>query len=223
MQQRMTKQELKQDEFVNKIMNAWEYVKENYPKVIAVIGGIVIVVLIGVFIKQQADEQTRASVEALGEVRIALLQGQIDNAIVQAERVAENYNGKPAAGQALHMVGNLYFDSGRYAESQVAFQSYLDNYGSEGPMGYASWSGIAACLEEQGDPAGAADKYIAFADQNRDSAFTPMALKEAARCVKTAGNTDRSIALLKRVTAEYPESGAAQSATAELKKLGVEN
>ena len=98
MQHRMTKQELKEDEFVNKIMNAWGYVKENYPKVIAVLGGFAILILIGVFINQQAYEQTRASIEAFGEVRIALMQGQIDNAIMQAERVAENYSGKPAAG-----------------------------------------------------------------------------------------------------------------------------
>jgi TolA-binding protein len=223
MQQRMTKQELKEDEFVNKIMNAWGYVKENYPKVIAVVGGVVILILIGVFIKQQADEQTRASVDALGEVRIALMQGQIDNAIAQAERVAENFSGKSAAGQALHMVGNLYFDSSRYAEAQVAFQSYLDNYGSEGPMGYASWSGIAACMEEQGDVAGAADKYVSFTDMASQSPFAPMALKEAARCQQSTGNSDGSIALLKRIIDSYPKSSAARSAKAELKKLGVDS
>ena len=223
MQHRMTKQELKEDEFVNKIMNAWGYVQENYPKVIAVLGGFAILILIGVFINQQADEQTRASIEAFGEVRIALMQGQIDNAIMQAERVEENYSGKPAAGQALHMVGNLYFDSSRYAEAQVAFQSYLDNYGSGGPMGYASWSGIAACLEEQGEIAGAADKYISFADMATQSPFAPIALKEAARCRQASGNTERSIVLMKRIIGLYPESAAARSAKAELKRLGVEN
>lgn len=220
---RLTKQELKEDEFVNKVMAVWAYVQDNYPKVIAGVGAVIIVILVGVMIRQQAEQARRAAVEALGSVRVSLMQGQVEAAILEAERVAEEYSGKPAAGQALQMLGNIYFDAGRRAEAQAAFQRYLDEYGAEGAWGYGAWSGVAACLEEQGDAAGAGEKYLAYASKFPKSAFAPLALQEAARCFRLADAPERARSALQKIVDGYPDSQSARTAQAELGMMGALN
>ncbi|MCE2437812.1 MAG: tetratricopeptide repeat protein [Candidatus Latescibacteria bacterium] len=217
---RMTRRELRQDEFVNRILAAWAYVEENYVRVLAIAGGVVVLFLIGVLVMHQMDAQAREAVEAEGRVRVLLLQGQVDDAILDAERIAEAYSGDAAAGRALQLAGGLYFETGRYAEAQAAFERYLQEFDGWGPARYSAWSGIAAAMEEQGDQAGAAAKYQAFADEFVDSPFAPNALREAARCYRVSGNTVQARMLLQRILDRYARSPVAQSAEEELKQMG---
>ncbi len=217
---RLSRRELKQDEFANRILAAWAYVEENYVRVLAVGGGVVVLILLGVFVKQQMDAQAREAVEAEGRVRVLLLQGQIDDAILEAERIADAYSGETAAGRALQLAGGLYFEMGRHAEAQAAFEKYLKEFEATGPTGYSAWSGVAAAMEEQGDPAGAAARYKAFADEFEDSPFAPNALKEAARCFRASGDTDQARTLLQRILDRYSNSPVVRSAEEELKQMG---
>lgn len=217
---RLTRRELRQDEFVNRILAAWAYVEENYVRVLAAGAGVVILILIGVFVMHQMDTQAREAVEAEGRVRVLLLQGQIDDAILDAERVAEAYSGDAAAGRALQLAGGLYFETGRFAEAQAAFERYLQAFDTAGPTRYSAWSGIAAAMEEQGDLAGAAAKYLAFADEFVDSPFAPNALMEAARCYRLSGDTVQARTLLQRILDRYARSPVAQSAGEELNQMG---
>lgn len=217
---RLTRRELRQDEFVNRTLAAWAYVEENYVRVLAAGAGVVILILIGVFVMHQMDAQAREAVEAEGRVRVLLLQGQIDDAILDAERVAEAYSGDAAAGRALQLAGGLYFETGRFAEAQAAFERYLQAFDTAGPTRYSAWSGIAAAMEEQGDLAGAAAKYLAFADEFVDSPFAPNALMEAARCYRLSGDTVQARTLLQRILDRYARSPVAQSAGEELNQMG---
>ena len=204
-------------------MQLWGYVQNNYPKLLAGAGAVVIVVLIGVFIKQQSDRRTRVAMDALGEVNISLAQGNNDEAVLQAEKIAKDYSGKPAARQALILLGNLHFAQDRHSEARISYQEYLDTYGDEGPSGYGARAGIAACLEEQGKYREAAEEYAAYADKYPASPFAPMVLKEAARCYRLAGDSEKAQASLQRIVDGYSESAAARTAKAELTQMGVLN
>ncbi|MCY3767313.1 MAG: tetratricopeptide repeat protein [Gemmatimonadetes bacterium] len=217
---RLTRRELRQDEFVNRILAAWAYVEENYVRVLAAGGGVVVLILLGVFVMHQMDAQAREAVEAEGRVRVLLLQGRVDDAILDAERVAEAYGGDAAAGRALQLAGGLYFETGRYAEARAAFERYLQAFDGGGPARYSAWSGIAAAMEEEGDQAGAAAKYLAFADEFVDSPFAPNALREAARCYRLSGDTLQAGTLLQRILDRYPRSPVARSAGEELDQMG---
>ncbi len=217
---RMTRRELRQDEFVNRVLAAWAYVEENYVRVLVFGAGVVVLVLLGVFVMHQMDAQAREAVEAEGRVRVLLLQGQVDDAILDAERIAEAYGGDAAAGRALQLAGGLYFETGRYAEAQAAFEKYLQDFGATGPARYSAWSGIAAAMEELGDPSGAAARYLSFADEFVDSPFAPNALMEAARCYRISGDSDQAGMLLQRILDRYARSPVARSAEEELKQMG---
>ena len=217
---RLTRRELRQDEFVNRILAAWAYVEENYIRMLVAVAGVVILILLGVYVMHRMDVQAREAVEAEGRVRVLLLQGQVDDAILEAERIADAYGGEAAAGRALQLAGGLYFETGRYAEAQAAFEKYLQEFDAMGPTGYSAWSGVAAAMEEQGNPAGAAARYQAFADEFEDSPFAPNALKEAARCYRVSGDSDQARILLQRILDRYSRSPAVRGAQEQLGQMG---
>ncbi len=217
---RLSRRELRQDEFAKRILAAWAYVEENYIRVLAVGAGVAVLILLGVFVMHRMDARAGEAVEAEGRVRVLLLQGRVDDAILEAERMAEAYSGDAAAGRALQLAGGLYFETGRHAEAQAAFEKYLQEFDSTGPTGYSAWSGAAAAMEEQGDPASAAARYQAFAVEFEDSPFAPNALKEAARCYRVSGDTDQARNLLQRILDRYSKSPVVRSAEEELKQMG---
>ncbi len=217
---RLTRRELRHDEFVNRILAAWAYVEENYIRMLVAVAGVVILILLGVYVMHRMDVQAREAVEAEGRVRVLLLQGQVDDAILEAERIADAYGGEAAAGRALQLAGGLYFETGRYAEAQAAFEKYLQEFDAMGPTGYSAWSGVAAAMEEQGNPAGAAARYQAFADEFEDSPFAPNALKEAARCYRVSGDSDQARILLQRILDRYSRSPAVRGAQEQLGQMG---
>ena len=217
---RMTRRELRQDEFINRVLAAWAYVEENYVRVLAIGGGVVVLILLGVLVMRQMDAQALEAVEAEGRVRVLLLQGRVDDAILDAERIAETYAGDAAAGRALQLAAGLYFEAGRYAEAQAAFERVLQEFDAAGPARYSAWSGIAAAMEEQGDPAGAAARYLAFADEFANSPFAPNALREAARCYRVSGDTVQARSMLQRILDRYATSPVSRRAEEELKQMG---
>ncbi|MDA0747328.1 MAG: tetratricopeptide repeat protein [bacterium] len=218
---RLTKQELREDEFVSRILGILDYSKENYPKIIAGVGALAVIVLIGVFINRQAEQRRLEAVDAMGDVRISLLKGEEESAINQAQQVAQRYSGKPAARNALLVAGNLQFENGRFAEARTTFENYLDNFGSEGPLGYGAWVGTAASLEEEGNLNGAAERYVAYVDKHSDTPFAPLALKEAARCYEFSGALEKAKTTLQRIVDEYAKSPAANVAKAKLAQMGA--
>ena len=184
------------------------------------VAGVVILILLGVYVMHRMDVQAREAVEAEGRVRVLLLQGQVDDAILEAETNCRCLWWEAAAGRALQLAGGLYFETGRYAEAQAAFEKYLQEFDAMGPTGYSAWSGVAAAMEEQGNPAGAAARYQAFADEFEDSPFAPNALKEAARCYRVSGDSDQARILLQRILDRYSRSPAVRGAQEQLGQMG---
>ena len=220
---RITKKELKEDEFVTRAVQVSEYVQENYPKVLGAIGALVVVILIGIFIRDHVAQQDLDAVEAFGEARVALMLGNIDEATRLAERVRVDYSGKPAAYQATLLLGDIHFGQERWDEARSYYESYLDEYGPEGPGGYGASAGVAACIEELSSPADAAREYLAYVDQNGTSAFAPLALAEAARCLEASGDLPGSEAALRRIVDDYPDSQAARTAKSRLDLMGAKS
>ena len=216
---RLTKKDLKEDEMVTWVLKASTYIEKNYPKLLAAVGAVLVAVLIGVFIRYQAGRERQKAIAASGELQVLVFEQRIGDAIVQAERLADEYDGEAVAADALMVLGNLYFDLGRYAEAQASYQRYLDRYGDAGPGAYGAWAGVAACMETQENYDQAAAKYVAYVETHGTSPFAPTALKEASRCYTLAGNDAKAQEVLERIVESYPETEMARSARAELQQL----
>ena len=213
-------EELRDDKFIAAIMQFGAYAQQNYTKLLAGAAGIAVLVLVGVFLQNQAVEKQQAAVDLLGQVQVHILNNANGEAILAAERIIDQYPDSKPAGQALLVLGNLYFDLKRTSEAQAAFRKYLDTFGDQGPGGYAAWSGMATTYEQMGNLAEAAREYRSFAERHPASAFAPVALAEAARCHRLAGDTTEAAAIYREIVRTHPASTQRQLAESELSLMG---
>ena len=214
---KLSKSELREDEFLEWIMQAVEYVKERANLfgggIVAVI---VVIVAINYFIESQEANRLKAAA-LLGDVLMVEQGGEPTEAIRLAEELVSSYAGTPAAAQGVVLLANLHYAQGRYAEALGYYQSYLDNYEPLDVLAYAAQSGLGACLEAEGQLLAAAQHYEAYAAQQAGTIREAMARMEAARIYGLAGDSNKQQALLEEVSrtfAQYPIAAQARAALA---------
>ena len=214
---RLSKSELREDEFVEWIMQAVEYVKERA----SLFGGgavavIVVIMAINYFVESKEADRLHAAA-LLGDVLMVEQGGEPTEAIRLAEELVSSYAGTPAAAQGTVLLANLHYAQGHYAEARTYYQRYLDNYEPVDVLAYAAQSGLGACLEAEGQFLAAAQHYEAYAAQQAGTIREAMARMEAARIYGLAGDSDKQQALLEEVSrtfAQYPIAAQARAALA---------
>ena len=217
--QKLSKEELQEDEFVEGAVRFVEYVQENAQAFIAGLAGIVVVILgINYFI--DAQEQSQADAAALlGDMLIAEQAGQKEEAIRTGEQLQTTYAGTIASAQATVLLGNIQFNSGNYAEAERHFQNYLQNYDPVDVLSLAANNGLAACLEAQGQVEQAAQRYEEIAARHKGLAAAGQAMMKAAWCYAQLGDRDKQRALLQSVIDEYARFPVAVWARTEIEML----
>lgn len=218
---RLTKKELKEDEVATWLLEAWTYLEYNHKKLIVGLGGLVALIIAVMFFNNHTKNQAQAVLNALGKVHISLMQGNSTTAIEEAEKLIAEFEDQQAIGPILVLLGNLYFEKGRHAEAQAIYQKYLDENGEKGPTGYSAKSGQAACLEAQEDFIDSGEKYLEYAHNHPSSPFTPIAMKEAARCYKLVGNFKMSQEIYQGILKNYSKSPIASFVKTELRQMGI--
>lgn len=220
-QKRLTKEELHEDQFTASLFRLIGYCEREYPKILAGVGVLVVVGVIGYFIQDSAQKRTQAALDAIGDVQVSLMQGNTSSAITKAQAIVRDYSGDHIAGRALVTLANIYYDQGRYDEAITHYRQFIDTAErQDGPEVYGAWAGIAAATEAQGNAIGAAQQYLGYADKHGDTPFAPIALSEAARCYTVAGDLEKARQTYLRIRDDYPESPAARTAATELGILG---
>lgn len=217
--QKLTKAEMREDEFVEWIMAAVKYIKERSQLFAGGVIGVLIVILgINYFI----DSKEVAKVEAatlLGDVLMAEQGGQITEAVRLAEQLVASYSGAPAAAHGLVLLANLHYAQGRFSDARSYYQNYLNNYEHVDVLAYAAQSGLGSCLEAEGQLQEAARHYEAYAAQESGTIRAGMAQMEAARVYGLAGDRNKQRELLEAVIrnfSQYPIAAQARSAIAML-------
>ncbi len=214
---KLSKSELREDEFVEWIMQAVEYVKERARLFVSgAVAAIAVVMAINYFIESKEANRLKAAA-LLGDVLMVEQGGEPTEAIRLAEELVSSYAGTPAAAQGVVLLANLHYAQGRYAEARIYYQSYLDNYEPLDVLAYAAQSGLGACLEAEGQLWAAAEHYEAYAAQQAGTIREAMARMEAARIYGLAGESDKQQALLEEVSrafGQYPIAAQARAALA---------
>lgn len=217
--QKLTKEELREDEFIEWLMTAADYIR-NRAQAFSVGAIAVVAVILGInfFIESQEAAKVDATAR-LGDMLMAEQSGQIDEAIRIAEELLTTYAGTPAAAQGTVLLGNLHFSQGRYTDALRYFDLYLADYGPVDVLTNAAENGQAACLEAQGDLDEAARRYEEIAQQFSGMAPAALAQMNAARCYGILGNRTKQRQLLEAVRDEYARFPVAARARTELEML----
>ena len=214
---KLSKSELREDEFVEWIMEAVEYVKERARLFVGgAVAAIAVIVAINYFIESKEADRLKAAA-LLGDVLMVEQGGEPTEAVRLAEELVSAYAGTPAAAQGTIILANLYYAQGRYVEARGYYQRYLDNYEPLDVLAYAAQSGLGACLEAEGQLVAAAEHYETYAAQQAGTIREAMAQMEAARIYGLAGESNKQQALLEQVSrtfAQYPIAAQARAALA---------
>ena len=214
---KLSKSELREDEFVEWIMQAVEYVKERARLFgSGVLAVVVAIMALDYFVESKEADRLQAAA-LLVDVLMVEQGGEPTEAIRLAAELVSSYAGTPAAAQAIVLLANLHYAQGHYAEARGYYQSYLDNYEPLDVLAYAAHSGLGACLEAEGLLWAAAEHYETYAAQQAGTIREAMAQMEAARIYGLAGDSYKQQALLEEVSrtfAEYPIAAQARAALA---------
>jgi TolA-binding protein len=216
---KLTKRQIKEDKFVTRTAQAWDWIQDNYPKLIGGAAGAVVLLLLANYLLGRSERQTAEAAEAFSKAQIAAMEGRTGEAMLQGEEVSKKYSGTGPGAQALLLVANATFEMGRVADAKAAFQRCIDEYGKDPVMVYAGWNGVAACLEQEGKLREAAGKYEGFAQKYDKSPFAGSAMKEAARCYGATGDLEKARTLLQAITEKYKNTPLASEAQARLKMM----
>ncbi len=111
--QRATKAELEEDEFLEWILRAIEYLKERSQLFIGGAVAIVAVIAIASFMQTQRAEARERAATLLFEATIADRSGQVDQVIRIGQQLVDDLAGTPAAAQGMILLGNRYFALGQ--------------------------------------------------------------------------------------------------------------
>ena len=216
---RPTKAELEEDRFLEWIVEAGEYVKERARIFVAGAAALLLLIIVINYVQASRETAKGEAAALLGRALIAEANGQMEEGLRLSEQLVDVYPGTPAAAQGLVLLGNRYFSQGRYAEAEKLYQTYLDEYGDVDVLEFSAWGGIAACYESRGDYRRAATKHLEYVANHEGSMQSALALMDAARCYRLAGDTEREKESLHRITSDYFDSPVASRARDQLNML----
>lgn len=74
-------------------------------------------------------------------------------------------------------------------------------------------------MEQEDNAVGAAQHYVTYADQHPGSPFAPLALLEAGRTYRFAGNVAESLDAYNRITEIYRDTPVRGEAAAQIRML----
>ncbi len=213
--QKLSKEEIREDEFVEWIMKAVEYIKERSQLFgLGVVGLVLVITLINFLVESRNADNIEAA-NLLGDVLMAEQGGQTSEAVRLAEQLVTTYTGAPATAHGIILLANLHYLQGRYVDAEKQYRNYLDNYEHVDVLAYAAQSGLGSCLEAEGQLIEAGRHYEGYASQESGSIRQGMAQMEAARVYGLAGDLQKQRALLKSVRdnfSQYPIAAQARLA-----------
>lgn len=209
---KLSKDELKEDEFIESVMRAVDYVRRHAQYFIAGLAAVVVIVLIGSYVARSQEQAREAAAAMLGDAFIAEDGGQTDQAVSLSQQLVERYDGTPAAAQGLVMLANRRYAQGSYPEARGLYQRALAEAGENRILRFAARSGLAACTDAEGNTQGAAAEYEKYAAEFPGTAESAQALLAVARCYRRLAQHDLEKGALQRVVREYPELPAAAQA-----------
>ncbi len=217
--QKLDKDELRDDEFVDWLVGAVQYVQDRAQAfAVGAVALVVALFAVNYFVESQELAKEEAAA-LLGDMLIAEQSAQSSEAIRLGEQLLTAYGGTPAAAKGAILLGNLHFSQGSIADAQRYFQLYLSDYEAVDVLVNAAQNGLAACLEAEGQYESAAQRYEEIAANRSGTSLAAMAKMNAARCYAHLGNRDKQRQLLESVIEEFPRFPVAVRARTELEML----
>ncbi|HSG28042.1 MAG TPA: tetratricopeptide repeat protein [Candidatus Krumholzibacterium sp.] len=197
---KLTKHELKEDNFVTFVLESWEYIRENQNKFF--VGLVAIIVIIaGILWMNNSRMAARQTAEAqFSEAMSSYRSGQIKTAEEMFKIVEERFGNLEEGVSSSFFLGKCAMLQGRNTEAIGYFEDFIAN-GDKAPVYMdAAREGLAVAYENERDYLKAAEIYAQLADDLKVNGFMQKTyLMRAADNYKLMGQNGKAVELLERV------------------------
>ena len=193
---RLTKDDLRHDPFVDTTARVTSYLQNNFMTVLVGVAAVAVVV-VGVVFLQQSRESSRLQASQLAFRATALYQnGQYSDGLIVMDDLISQHGGSAEAKAALYLAGASHLALGENDEAVSRFEEYLDA-ASNGEYAVSARLGIALAQESRGEPQAAVDLYREVREGlATDSPFYVQAALGEARALQSLGRIEEAISVL---------------------------
>lgn len=225
--EKITRKELLKspDEFLTLTQRAFNFVSAHSKPIITAAIVVVAAVALGIGIKAYSDYKTGQAVVAYAEAAAAVPAAQnfdpqkAEAAVVELEKVAQTYSGRPSARSATMDLGALYFKLGKFDQSEAAYRSLLSSLvAQEQHLKPLLLDSLAYVLEAKGNPAQAAASWEELLTLSGD-VLKDQTYLNLGRVYQAQGQTDKAKEAYEKLVAGFPNSRYAALAQAKLTQL----
>lgn len=194
---RLTKQELRHDAFVDTTARVSHYLQTNFMTVLIAIAAVAVVV-VGVIFLQQSREGNRLQASQLMFRATSLYQnGQYSDGLIVLDDLVSRHGSSKEGRAALYLAGASHLALGENDEAVRRFEQYL-SAASSGDFATSARIGIALAHESRGEHDAAATAYQALRERLPEgSAYLVQAALGEARALQALGRIDEAIAVLR--------------------------
>lgn len=194
---RITKKQLKEDNFIATTLKTWEYVREHERRFF--IGLVVIVCAVAVSgWAAYAKRQNRAKASSqFADALASFRTGDFKTAEELFALVAKEYGGVEEGVYASFFLGKCDLESGKYLDAIQAFERYIAKSGKHPFFHDAALEGKAVALENEHRYVEAGDAYVDLVKKIETNGFMETVyLKRAAENYRLGNQTEKAIEVL---------------------------
>ncbi len=220
MSHRISKKQLKRDEFAEDMVRTINFLKRYSTEALAVAIGLLVIAVGLVLISQNRAKSEQQAGLMLNSAHGALMSGNLNQAQEAYQEIVKRYGSTSAGQEARVYLGNLYFQKRDFTQASAAYQECLKTRPGNPLLLYAALSGLAACLEQEGAWERAGERYSEIASRiPKEEYLASLALMQAGRCFTEAGRMDRARACYQQIVDRYPGAGLYPEAKTAIQML----
>ena len=213
---RLTKEDIKSDQFVDSTLQVYEFLKTNLKSIIISVA--IVILVVGGFAFYQHQQQTARAeaflkyteaIEKYQEVESEWLdtggtEKPFDTATTQLQAIFQKYPGTSVADKARYNYAKARYYEEDYDGAITHFQAVINEHQPENQiLALYAQKAIGNCYEQKGEYQKALEAYTPAEDKlpqiaMRDYAFSDFRLSQA-RCYEKLGDFDNALAIYKDI------------------------
>ena len=199
---KIIKKELKKDPYIDFLSRTKNNVDENKKLYTRLMLGTVVIIVTLLFFRNNLQNSKDAGAESLGKALVTLASGDLDNATLQFEFIADEYDNNEAGTLAKYYLARAHFNDKDY----LAAYSYLNQIADENfklaqfPVSIYKMLGFIAL--EDGNQAAAMDYYEQALEKSKIVQQEQSITLDLADVLLKMGDFGRSLELVRKVLDE---------------------
>jgi tetratricopeptide (TPR) repeat protein len=180
-----------------------------------VVGGVIAGVL---WSRARADKEARGNAR-LAEASVTYWRNDYPRVGQLSAQIQREFSGTSAAVEVLRIEGDALFWQGEFQKAADSYNAYLQKNRTPSLVRNGVRANLAQAYESAGKPAEAAKLYDELSRDDAPRTVLSERALAAAQAYHAAGDTARSLALFRRVTAEFAETPSAREAEIALGEI----